>query len=102
MEAEKTFDNRRLSFGPAADVYDAVRPSYPVEAVRWMLGEAPCRVADLGAGTRIFSRRMGELGHDIVAIEPDPEMLAKLRERTHGVDALPGSAEAIPLPDESL
>lgn len=99
---EQAFDERRLSFGPAADLYDAVRPAYPVEAARWMLGDASCRVADLGAGTGIFTRVLAGLGHDVVAVEPDREMLAKLREQTPGVEALEGSAESIPLPDGSL
>jgi SAM-dependent methyltransferase len=99
---ERAFDERRLSFGPAADLYDSVRPTYPVEAARWMLGEKPCRVADLGAGTGIFTRILAGLGHDVIAIEPDAGMLAKLRGQTPGVEALEGSAEAIPLPDASL
>jgi SAM-dependent methyltransferase len=99
---EQAFDERRLSFGPAADLYDAVRPTYPVEAARWMLGDEPCRVADLGAGTGIFTRILAGLGHDVVAIEPDSGMLERLRERTPGVEALEGSAETIPLPDGSL
>ena len=102
MEAEDIFDRMRLSFGPAADLYDAARPTYPLEAARWMLGETPCRVADLGAGTGIFTRLLAGLGHDVVAVEPDPEMLEKLRERLPGVEALEGSGEAIPLRDESL
>jgi SAM-dependent methyltransferase len=102
MEPQPTFHERRLSFGPAADLYDAIRPTYPAEAARWMLGDEPCRVADLGAGTGIFTRVLAGLGHDVIAIEPDAEMLAKLCERVPEVEARRGSAEAIPLPDGSL
>ena len=96
-------DGRRArSFGAVADLYDAVRPSYPPEAARWLLGERPCRVADLGAGTGIFTRVLVGLGHDVVAVEPDDEMRRKLGERAPAIQALAGSAEAIPLADASL
>jgi SAM-dependent methyltransferase len=99
MEA---FEQRRTSFGAAADLYDTIRPSYPPEAVRWMLGEAPLRVVDLGAGTGIFSRLVASLGHDVVAVEPDPGMRARLAELSPGVTVLAGSAEAAPLPEASV
>ncbi len=95
-------ERRRLSFGAVADLYDTIRPSYPPEAVRWQLGDAPRRIADLGAGTGIFTRLLAELGHDVVAVEPDPGMRRRLRERSPELEALAGSAEAIPLPSASL
>jgi SAM-dependent methyltransferase len=102
VDADAQIEQRRLSFGPAADLYDAARPSYPAEAVRWMLGEAPCRVVDLGAGTGIFSRLLASLGHDVVAVEPDEGMRNKLAARSPALTTLAGSAEAIPLPDGSV
>jgi SAM-dependent methyltransferase len=96
------FEQRRTSFGAAADLYDSTRPSYPPEAVRWMLGDAPLRVVDLGAGTGIFSRLVSSLGHDVVAVEPDPGMRARLAEMSPGVTVLDGSAEGVPLPDSSV
>lgn len=95
-------ERRRLSFGSAAALYDSVRPSYPEAAVRWMLGDAPVRVADLGAGTGIFSRVLAGLGHDVVAVEPDPGMRAALLAHDPGFKVLDGSGEAIPLPDASV
>jgi ubiquinone/menaquinone biosynthesis C-methylase UbiE len=96
------FERSRLSFGSVADVYDATRPTYPPEAARWMLGEAPLRVADIGAGTGIFSRVLADLGHEVVAVESDDEMRSKLAETSPGITVLAGSAEQIPLPDASL
>jgi SAM-dependent methyltransferase len=96
------FERSRLSFGSAADVYDATRPSYPPAAARWMVGDARLRVADLGAGTGIFSRVLAELGHEVVAVEPDGDMRRKLAETSPGIDVLEGSAEKIPLPDASV
>jgi SAM-dependent methyltransferase len=96
------FDRSRLSFGSAADVYDAYRPTYPPEAARWMVGDAPVRVADLGAGTGIFSRVLAGLGHDVVAVEPDHDMARRLAEVSPGVTVLEAPAEKIPLPDASV
>jgi ubiquinone/menaquinone biosynthesis C-methylase UbiE len=101
-EVMDAFERRRGSFGAAADLYDSSRPSYPREAVRWMLGDVPLRVADLGAGTGIFSRLVASLGHDVVAVEPDDDMRARLAETSPGVAVLAGSAEALPLQDASV
>ena len=93
---------QRLAFGSAAELYDAVRPSYPSEAVRWLVGEAPRRILELGAGTGIFTRVLEASGHEVVAIEPDAEMRARLLARSPGVQTYHGEAEAIPLPDASV
>ncbi|WP_432833966.1 class I SAM-dependent methyltransferase [Dactylosporangium sp. CA-092794] len=84
------------SFGAAADLYNRIRPSYPVEALRWALGDEPRQVVDLGAGTGILTRQLAELGHRVVAVEPDD----KMREQIEG-DARAGSATGIPVGDES-
>lgn len=96
-----TFDRdaQRLSFGAAADRYDAIRPTYPPEAVAWALGAAPRRVVDLGAGTGLLTRVLVALGHDVVPVEPDPGMRARFNAATPSLTALDGSAERIPLPD---
>jgi SAM-dependent methyltransferase len=67
-----------------------------------MLGDAPLRVVDLGAGTGIFSRVLAGLGHDVVAVEPDGDMRRKLEATSPGIQALDGSAEKIPMPDASV
>src|SRR2546423_4239102 len=91
-----------LSFGPAADLYDQIRPTYPRAALEWALGPEPCRVVDLGAGTGILTRVVQQLGHDVVPVEPDDAMRARLAQSTPGVTPLAGSAEEIPLPDGSV
>lgn len=91
------------SFGAAAVAYAEHRPDYAPDAVRWALAAAPGpRVLDLGAGTGKLSGTLAALGVDVVSVEPDPAMLAELRRTLPGVRALPGSAEAIPLPDGSV
>jgi SAM-dependent methyltransferase len=108
------WDAHRLSFGPAAGLYDRVRPRYPVEALRWMLrvgprrrrgsggqklGDQPRRVVDLGAGTGILTRQLLQLGHDVIPIEPDAGMRAKLDDSLGREIARDGSAEHIPIAD---
>ena len=93
---------RAASFGGVADAYERARPGYPDDAVRWLVGELPCDVVDLGAGTGKLTRSLVALGHRVTAIEPLEPMLAQLRAAVPGVDAHLGSAELIPLPDESV
>ena len=90
------------SFGTAAERYDLYRPTYAEDAVVWAVGQGPSRVADLGAGTGILSRLLRKLGHDVVAVEPDDLMRARLVQVSPGVTAVAGRAEAMQLPDASV
>ena len=95
------------SFGAAAAAYEAGRPDYPLEAVKWMLHPARLadrapRVADVGAGTGKLTRVAVELGAQVVAIDPDPQMLDSLRTHVVGVPTYEGTAENLPLPDGAL
>jgi SAM-dependent methyltransferase len=91
------------SFGAVAGAYAEHRPDYAAAAVRWALEPAPGpRVLDLGAGTGKLTGTLVALGADVVAVEPDPAMLTELRRALPAVRALPGNAEAIPLPDGSV
>ncbi len=89
------------SFAQVADSYERGRPSYPEEAVRWLVGDEPRDVVDLGAGTGKLTRVLVALGHRVTAIEPLPEMLELLPAAAPGAGAVLGNAEVIPLPDES-
>jgi SAM-dependent methyltransferase len=91
------------SFGAAAAAYAEHRPDYAQAAVRWALERAPGpRVLDLGAGTGKLTATLVASGADVIAVEPDPAMLTELRRTLPAVRALPGSAEAVPLPDASV
>jgi SAM-dependent methyltransferase len=89
------------SFALVADAYERARPGYPEDAVRWLVGEDPCDVVDLGAGTGKLTRSLVALGHRVTAIEPLPEMIELLVAAAPGAFDLLGSAEVIPLPDAS-
>lgn len=99
--AEPSYDERRQSFGSIARDYDRFRPSYPADGIAWVLGRDPLRVLDLAAGTGRLTRSLVELGHDVVAVEPDEQMIAVLRDQAD-VEVHVGSAEQIPLPDASV
>jgi SAM-dependent methyltransferase len=105
-----TVEARRTSFGALAQTYDAVRPSWPEDTVDWLLGspDRPGRVIDLGAGTGLGTRAIAALGHEVVALDPSPEMLAALEaadlapEVRDRIRTRVGAAESLEAADASL
>jgi len=96
-------DGRRgppSAFAEVAGAYERGRPGYPEEAVRWLVGDEPKDVVDVGAGTGKLTRSLVALGHRVTAIEPLPEMLEHIPATAPGTAAILGSAEVIPLPNE--
>ena len=89
------------AFADVAGAYERGRPGYPEEAVRWLVGEEPRDVIDLGAGTGKLTRALVELGHRVIAVEPLDAMRAELEAALPDVHAVAGGAEAIPLPEAS-
>lgn len=59
-------------------------------------------VLDLAAGTGKLTRQLVQLGPQVLAVEPLPEMRAELTRAVSEVVAVDGTAEAIPLPDGSV
>jgi SAM-dependent methyltransferase len=94
--------NKALSFGAVADAYDRARPSYPAEAARWLTGDGRLTVLELGAGTGKLTEVLVEAGHRVIATDPLPEMLAKLRARVVPFAVGVAGAEAIPAPSRSI
>lgn len=93
---------RARSFGPVADAYDRARPGYPADAVRWLVGTTgPAFVVELGAGTGKLTEELERAGHEVVATDPLPDMLSRLRERA-GTQPVVATAECIPLPSGSV
>jgi SAM-dependent methyltransferase len=95
------------SFGSQAARYDRARPSYPAAALELVLtGPAGDRVTrcvlDVGAGTGQLTAALTGRGAQVVAVEPDPQMLAVLADRLPEVWAVAGAAERIPLRDGSV
>ena len=67
--------------------------------MRWLAGDEPKDVVDLGAGTGKLTRALVSAGHRVTAIEPLPQMLELLPQAAPGAFAILGNAEVIPLPD---
>lgn len=83
------------AFDGCAREYAAARPSYPDRAVRWLVGEEPVRVLELGAGTGQMTAALVRAGHDVVALDRSAEMLGQLA--THlEVPVVRGVAERLP------
>ncbi|ULE33716.1 class I SAM-dependent methyltransferase [Mycobacterium sp. IDR2000157661] len=97
-----TTQQRSLSFGAEAAAYERGRPSYPPEAIDWLLPSYAQKVLDLGAGTGKLTTRLVERGLDVYAVDPIPEMLELLTTSLPDTPALLGTAEEIPLPDDSV
>jgi SAM-dependent methyltransferase len=100
--AQSPQQQRSLSFGEEAAAYERGRPSYPPEAIDWLLPDGARDVLDLGAGTGKLTIRLVERGLDVVAVDPIPEMLEVLSGSLPDTPALLGTAEEIPLPDNSV
>lgn len=96
------FRARGRSFGAVAAGYAALRPTYPADAVAFLVGgDRPLDVLDVGAGTGLLTDVVRDLGHRVRAVDPSPEMLAELSARLPGVPTAVGSAEALPAGDAS-
>ena len=93
--------DRAHSFGAVAAAYDAGRPTFPADALTWILGPGRLQILDLGAGTGKLSQVAAALGHDVVAVDPSEEMLSVCR-KLNGVDTMVGAAESIPLAHASV
>ena len=93
---------RSLSFGSEAAAYERGRPSYPPEAIDWLLPSGARDVLDLGAGTGKLTTRLVERGLDVIAVDPIAEMLELLSTALPATPALLGTAEQIPLPNNSI
>jgi ubiquinone/menaquinone biosynthesis C-methylase UbiE len=93
-------------FELAPKPYEIGRPPYPQEAIDRLVAEleieSGTRVLDLAAGTGKLTRRLVPTGADLVAVEPVEAMRSALLASLPDVEALAGTAEAIPLPDASV
>jgi ubiquinone/menaquinone biosynthesis C-methylase UbiE len=94
------------AFGNTAREYELGRPEWPAELIDRVVGELElgpdATVLDLAAGTGKLTRSLVPRFARVIAVEPDDAMRGVLEEVVPGAEALAGSAEAIPLPDDSV
>jgi len=95
-------DGRELSFDRVADEYERTRPGYPPELLEQVPLGADSAVLDLGAGTGKLSRVLAERFRRVTAVEPLANMRKMLERVVPEVDAVEGTAERIPLDDQSV
>jgi len=95
---------RRNDYADLAALYHRTRPSCPIELVDRLVSHAGVHagdsVAEIGAGTGLFTRRLSGRGLAITALEPVPEMRAQA-ERLADVTWSAGTFEQTGLPDAS-
>lgn len=95
-----------MGFGREAEVYERSRPSYPPDAVAWIVEHlrigAGATVVDLAAGTGKLTRLLAPTAARLLAVEPLPAMSQVLRRVLPGVPVVAGAAEALPLRASSV
>jgi len=95
----------RTRFSARSEDYAKYRPTYPQAALAWILDGLPpvlrLRIADIGAGTGISSRLLAQRGAQVVAVDPNPQMIAAAGRHTR-VRYVPAPAEATGLPGHSF
>jgi SAM-dependent methyltransferase len=83
---------RRLAFGPIAELYEQIRPSYPQQLVDHVLAyaqlEGDDRILEVGAGTGKATRQFATGGYQVVALEPSAEMAAVARTTCRGFSSV--------------
>jgi SAM-dependent methyltransferase len=94
--------DRAMVFGSDAESYDRWRPSYPSEAVAWLIPERAAVVADVGAGTGKLTGSLLARGLRVEAVEPDHRMLDVLKRAHPRAQTHHAGADDLPLADASV
>ena len=93
---------RATTFGGWAEQYHRWRPTYPLDAVAWLLPPHATCVAEVGAGTGKMTDLLVEQQVDLDVVEPDGRMLDLVRRRHPSVRTHEAGAAELPLPDSSV
>ena len=97
-----------LNFSGKNEVYSKSRPDYPQGLIDFLFEnfiKEESVIADIGAGTGIFTKQLSKLNNIIFAVEPNDDMFSSLKENLKdykNIEILKGSAENLPLPDKSI
>jgi SAM-dependent methyltransferase len=90
------------SYDLVADAYDRGRPSYPDDAVSWLLRGVrrtgpTVDVVELGAGTGQLTEQLLARGCRVTASDRSEAMVARLARRAPAARVVVGTAEQVPL-----
>lgn len=96
-------------FTKKSSIYDKYRPNYPTNLIEYLYTQEGFNnksvIADVGAGTGIFSEQLLRQGSKVILVEPNVSMLAEARKKLNNYKNayfLSSSAEQIALPSHSL
>ncbi|BBB89591.1 MAG TPA: class I SAM-dependent methyltransferase [Methylomusa anaerophila] len=99
----------KMRFSGRVDNYVKYRPAYAREFIDYLVKDVGVSsgavVADVGAGTGIFTKQLADKVKTIYAVEPNANMRAACIDYCQGYDsvlAVNGSAEDTALPDQSV
>jgi SAM-dependent methyltransferase len=90
------------SFEHTAEAYERGRPGYAEAALDALGLPSDAVVLDLAAGTGKLTRQLVHRFARVIAVEPLDGMRAVLERVVPEAEAVPGRADAIPLPDDSI
>ena len=93
-------------FSGKAEVYMQCRPRYAQGALELIRRETSLTpdslIADIGAGTGIFTGQLMALGCRVAAVEPNADMRSRIAETAPGAEIISAPAEHTGLPDGSV
>ncbi len=96
----------REGFGNEAETYERSRPTYPPDALAWLIESlriaSGSTVVDLAAGTGKLTRLLEPTGARLVAVEPVDGMRRVLASVVPDVPVLAATAEALPFAVASI
>ncbi len=95
-----------VGFDRAGDSYERGRPEYPQDAIDFLVKtlqiDPTSTVVDLGAGTGKFTKLLTQAKATVIAVEPVEGMRKKFQSLYPGIKILSGTAEDIPMEDNSV
>jgi ubiquinone/menaquinone biosynthesis C-methylase UbiE len=101
--------NSKERFSNRVAAYVQFRPSYPKDAINYLYDvvcvQPTSEIADIGAGTGIFTKLLLERGSKVTAVEPNEAMreaAGKMLGKEPNFRIVSGSAEDTGLPDHSV
>lgn len=93
-------------FTGKSEVYALHRPQYSEEALEFIRREVNITpdtlIADIGAGTGIFTKQLSVLGCRVVAVEPNEDMRSRISDTAPDSEIISAPAERTGLPDHSV